>query len=376
METTPIRAALEKAFEQSGATVNEETTPEVQSSGVESSASDTPDTSINDDAEQKLIEKANKKAISGDESEEDNKKLSTETSNQPGDVKSKELPQQEKVSAPPVQIPEDVPPFWKAEDKAHWSKVPPEVRAIVKKYEDGRNAALTRYKQVINEKIGQWSDAGFDEVFPKERLQALALEQKTPAQATAGLWAWNDYLETNPHEAVLEIMDRYEMTPEDLYNYRMGTPAPQQPPHDPRVDQLLADQAQAQEAIQKQQLKAQLDAFGSEAQNGKALRPYWNEVKPYIQANLPLVYAENPEYTDYEALHAAYERACYANPQVRTKLVQTNNQVKFSDEKTQRAKEAASASISGSSSQSAEQPKTAKTVRDALKMAAAQHGLR
>lgn len=375
MEPTPIRAALEKAFEQSGVQINEESAPEVRSDSVEPSAPDTPDTSIDDDAEQKAVTKAESKAVSGDESTEDAKKLSAEAKSEPSNEPSKELPKQEKISAP--EIPNDVPPFWKAEDKAHWSKVPPEVRAIVKKYEDGRNAALTRYKQVINEKIGQWSDASWDEVFPKERIRALQIEGKTPAQATAAFWAWNDYLEEDPTNAILEMMDKYELTAEQLHYARQGQPPKQAPQTDPRVDQLIAQQEKSQKDMQTQALKAQLDAFGAEQQNGKALRPYWNEVKPYIQANLPLVYAENPEYTDYEALHAAYERACYANPQVRTKLVQpTNTQVKFSDEKTQRAKEAASASISGSSSQSAEQPKTAKTVRDALKMAAAQHGLR
>lgn len=367
MADPKVREALEKAFADSGNNFEKE--EPISTPPVEDTSSDTPDTSINDDAEAKFV--------SGDETKEDTQKLSTEARSEPRDAKSSKEPQAKDTPSAQPSVIEDAPNFWKPEDKAAWAKVPPEIRSTLKKYEDGRNTALARYKQVINDKIGQWADTSFDAVFPQERLRSLQMEGKTPAQATAGLWAWNDYLEENPHEAILEMMDRYEMSPEDLYNYRQNNGIPQyqqqQQFQDPRVDQLIQQNEQAQQAIQTAQLKAQLDAFGSEQQNGKALRPYWNDVKPYIQSILPLVYAENPSYTDYEALHAAYERAAYANPQVRTKLGNTNTQVKFSEDKTQRAKEAASASLTGSTSRTAEPPKTGKTARDALAMAWSEH---
>lgn len=358
-EKTTVREALEKAFEDTGNNFEEkeDTTPK------------TADTSINDAAEAKFV--------SGDESEEDTRKLDAESRGYSGNERRSKEPQREAARTDTVPtIPEDAPNFWKAEDKAIWSKVPPEVRPILKKYEDSRNAALARYKQAINDKVGQWADASFDEIFPQERMRALSIEGKTPAQATAALWAWNDYLEEDTAGAIAEIMARYELSPEDIYEYQEYGQVPQYQPQvfqDPRVDELLAQQQQQAEAAQAQQIKAQLDAFGSEQQNGKPLRPYWNEVKAYIHSILPLVYSENPSYTDYEALHAAYERAAYANPQVRTKLVNTSTQVKFSEDKTQRAKEAASASLTGSTSRTAEPPKTGKTARDALAMAWSEH---
>lgn len=356
-----IREALEKAYEGTGNNFEPKEEP-VEASAVESEGPP-PDTSQDDTAAQE--------AISGDESKEDIKKADSEAPSPKRDAKGGKEPQKEDLKVTPPTPLEDAPTFWKAEDKVAWAKVPPEIRSVLKKYEDSRNAALARYKQVINDKVGQWADASFDEVFPQERMRALQIEGKTPAQATQGLWAWNDYLEQSPHEAILEMMDRYELTPEDLYNHRMGNPiqAQQQTFQDPRVDELIQQNQQFQQQQEASKIKNALDAFGNEQANGKPLRPYWNDVKPYIKSILPLVYQENPSYTDYEALHAAYERAIYANPSVRTKLVNTGTQVKFSDEKTLRAKEAASASLTGSSSRTAEPPKTAKTARQALERA-------
>ena len=371
---TKLRESLEKAFQEHDAKVEEPASTQEASSEPESqdNQNEAPPERAATTSDSKDV--APPKAVSGDESNEDIKKLSADSKGEKPDAPSSKEPQQ--TTPPPSEIPQDVPPFWKAEDKAVWAKVPPEVRQIVRKYEDGRNAAVTRFKQIINEKIGQWSDVSWDALFPKERIRALQIEGKTPAAATASLWAWNDYLEENPAAAILELMNEYGLTPEQVHHYQSnGVPVQAPPPTDPRVDKLIADQQQQTEQQQVSLIKQQLDAFGGERNaQGAPLRPHWNEVKAYIKQILPVVYSENPDITDYEALHSAYERAVYANPQVRTKLVNTNNnQVKFSDEKTQRAKEAASASLTGSSSRTAEQPKTARTARDALGMAWAEH---
>lgn len=374
MAENSARAALEKAFEHSGHNFEEKSEP-VQSSGVDDSPS-TVDTSLNDDAVAKHIAKA-KTSVSGDEGDDDAKKIIADSKSEPGNENGGKEPSVKSPPTPPVQV-EDAPQYWKAEDRAAWAKVPAELRPILKKYEDMRNAGFARLKQAANEKIGQWADASFEAVFPAERMRAIAMEQTTPAAATAALWAWNDFLSESPAEAILEMMDRHELTPEMLYHHRQGNPVQQraEPYQDPRIDQLIEQQKQAAQMAQAQQTKAALDAFGAEQANGKALRPHWNDVKLEIKHILPLVYSQNPDLNDYEALHQAYERAVYANPQVRTKLVTQNNQVKFSDDKTARAKDTATASLSSSSSRAAEPPKTAKTVRDALNLAADQHGLR
>lgn len=308
-------------------------------------------------------------AVSGDEAKKDLEKLATDAKSEPGNEKSPQIdaPKQEAQ----VASIEDAPPFWKSEHKALWAKITdPEVRKIIKENEAGRNRLTQHLKQVVNERIGQWADHKFEDVFPPERMRALALEGKTAAQATDALWAWNDYLEENPHAAIAEMMERYGVTPQDVHAHIQGAPVQQQQaPEDPRIKELL-DWREKQETLIKQtRIRQELDAFGAEIENGKPLRPYWTEVKKYIKGILPLVYSENPDISDYEALHKAYEMAAYANPQVRAKLNGTQqNTVRFDAEKTQRAKEAAS-SLPSSSSNSAELPKTAKTARDALNMA-------
>jgi len=243
-----------------------------------------------------------------------------------------------------------------------------------------RNRAVAQYKQAANEKIGQWADASWDEVFPKERIRALALEGKTPAAVTKSLWEWNDYLEEDTVGALIELAQRYNVTPDQLFadfNNPQRQSAPQMPQADPRVDHLMAVQERTAKEQEMMQIRNQLDQFGAEKDaTGKPKRPFWNDVKPYIKSILPLVYSENPYITDYEALDDAYNRAVYANPQVRTKLTSTTQiPVKFSEAKTQQAKEAA-VSLTGSSSRTAEPPKTAKTARDAIEMAWREHSRR
>jgi hypothetical protein len=360
-ETSPLRQALTKAFEEVEGKQNEaeQTEPEVTEQPPESTPVE----------------------VSGDETNEDIKKVSSDLGSDAADEtgKAKQPPKEVQPAKQPIQVSEDAPPFWKAEDKVLWAKVSPEVRTALKKYEDMRNAAVARYKQAVNDKIAQWSDASWDEVFPPERVRALRLEQKTPASATKALWEWNDYLEEDPVGAIIELAKRYDLSPDDLTRDFDSAPSAQQsaPLRDPRVDELIANQQQTAKQQEIAQLRAQLDMFGSEKDaSGKPLRPFWNDAKSYIKSILPLVYSENPYITDYEALHEAYNRAVYANPQVRTKLTSTTNtQVKFSDEKTQKAKEAA-ISLTGSSSRTVEPPKTARTAREAIEMAWREHSSR
>ncbi len=345
---SPEREAISKALEESGVSFDDENnatqeaTPEPKE---DPDFAEVPDSPEDKQAESSQGEQKSPKSPEG--------------KNDP----APEVPQQ----AAPA---EDAPQFWKQEHKALWNKIPPEAHKIIKEYEAGRNKLAAQLKQAVNEKIGQWQSANFTESFPPERLNALKRENITPGQATESLWAWHDYLEESPIDAIRELMDRYEIDLDTLGNpHHQPAYQPQQSFTDPRVDELIANNERQQQEIQTAHIKRQLDVFGAElGQNNTPLRPYWNEVKPYIKQNLPLVYSENPDISDYDALHKAYEIAVYANPSTRAKLNNTAQPTKFDAEKTQRAKEAAS-SLSSSSSRTAEQPKKAKSVRDAIEMA-------
>lgn len=370
MAENKAREAIEKAFEEHNAVPEGEAVESSVSENEAEVVSESPDVS------------EPSQSVSGDESKADVEKAASDVGSTPGDAARAQGDQRTQSSGvtAPVAV-EDAPPFWKPEHKALWGKITdPEIRKVIKENEAGRNRLTQHLKQVVNEKIGQWSGANFDEVFPAERMRALAIEGKTAAQATEALWAWNDYLEESPHAAIAEMMERYGLTAEDVHNFKQGQPVQQQAPQeDPRIAELLKWREDQEGAVKNARIRAQLDAFGAENENGKMLRPYWNEVKKYIKGILPLVYSENPDITDYEALHKAYEMAAYANPQVRAKLSNGNgtngngnNTVRFDAQKTQRAKEASS-SLPSSSSNTAELPKTAKTARDALDMAWKEH---
>jgi hypothetical protein len=103
------------------------------------------------------------------------------------------------------------------------------------------------------------------------------------------------------------------------------TPQPQQQQfRDPRVDQLLASQAREQQqraARETQQLETTVTRWLDEADaQGNPKRPYLGDVMSEMSMMIPQLRAADPSLTEVQALEAAYERAIWANPEIRAVL--------------------------------------------------------
>jgi hypothetical protein len=107
-----------------------------------------------------------------------------------------------------------------------------------------------------------------------------------------------------------------------------GQPQPQpgQQPQafrDPRVDQLLAQQNRERQENAQQQTESTVTRWMNEVDaQGQPKRPYLADVINEMSALVPQIRQADPTLSHAQALDAAYDRATWAHPEIRTLLAQ------------------------------------------------------
>jgi hypothetical protein len=155
------------------------------------------------------------------------------------------------------------------------------------------------------------------------RRQAWAMNGMTEASALNQLLALSDFAGRDPAGFIQYIAENNGVDLEELV---LG-----QDPVDPQyaaMQREIAELRSHNEQAAQQQMQERhnqtvqgIVAFASEkGQDGKPLRPYFdelgNDVLPFISA----VQAQNPNMPHRQILQEAYDRACWGSPTVRTKM--------------------------------------------------------
>jgi hypothetical protein len=160
----------------------------------------------------------------------------------------------------------------------------------------------------------------------------IEAEGGTPERAVADLLRTAAIFRTGSlqqkYQAVANICQQFGLDPSVLTGGAL--PPEQQREHqaqqfrDPRVDQLLAQQHQADQQRQSReqaQTAGAIETFMAELdEGGNPRRPYLNDVIPDMAAMLPALLQANPTLTHAQALEEAYTRATWAHPEVRALL--------------------------------------------------------
>lgn len=126
---------------------------------------------------------------------------------------------------------------------------------------------------------------------------------------------------------------------------------------------------------------SEIQAFADEKDaSGQSLRPHFETVRPEISKLIPLIQADNPNWSVRQVMDAAYTKAIRLNDDVFSK-VQSEKAEKdrLAREATDRAQKAklAQKSLTGGSPVGDSQQKPAKnqSVRDSIKLAMQEHGV-
>jgi hypothetical protein len=221
--------------------------------------------------------------------------------------------------------------------RTEWDKVPASIRAEIYRREqdflNGRDQLLPDaqlgkgLRQVIDPYMGM--------------IQA---EGGTPELAVADLFRTAAILRTGSQAQKLQVIatvaDQFRVDLTPLFNaiqqrngqQPTGQPQPNGQPaqpaqfRDPRVDQLLAQQQrERQEAANRetQTMEATVTRWMNEMDaQGQPKRPYLNDVINEVSALIPAIRQADPTLTHAQALDAAYDRAIWAHPEIRTLLAQ------------------------------------------------------
>lgn len=239
---------------------------------------------------------------------------------------------EEKNDQPSETAPEPVKPSaieapnsWSAEMKAKFGSLPPETQQYIAEREREAHTAITQKGEQIKafEPIRQALDQN-REVFIKNGV--------TEAEAISKYVAADRFLESNPVEAIKWLAEGYGV---DLRQFANGNPQQdqsQQPSGE--VLQLRRELAEIKNSLtarERSEQQAQTATVAQTIEKFASDNPYFSEVEDELMGLIPVIKSKEPSLSYNEVLQKAYDRAVYANPDVRQRL--QADQQKASDEK-------------------------------------------
>lgn len=241
------------------------------------------------------------------------------------------------------------PPGWSPLAKSEFDKAHPAIREAVIKREEEVNRGLSKlaeYKGLDNY-VSMARSAGTD--LPTALERYVAAEQ---------------FLEKSPEQGLLWLAQTYGVTPQRLMQAMGGQQVPQpETPYQtglgqaqpdfipPAVQQQLAAISQTVESLQQDRISARMEQVNSALESflndpaNKYAENVAGEMEPLIKARR----ASNPKEAYSDTLKWAYQKASWANDEVRELLIKERDETKTRQqaEAVQKAR-AASRSVVGS----------------------------
>lgn len=254
------------------------------------------------------------------------------------------------------------PSSWSATAKAQFAALDPVVQQEVLKREKDIEQGKAQWDQKA-ERFNQF------EAVLSPRREKLALKGISELQEIQALHAASDLLDRDPIQGIQYLMRQYGVTPA---HFGQQAQQPQLPPEIQgltnqvtALQQQLTQQQADQASRAKAELEGQIAAFAADPKY-----PYFDNLKPEMAALLQAGIASD--------LPDAYQRAAYANPEVRT-LLQKEEQTKALNtaQKAAAVAKAKSASVSVTGSPSGaggSKPNGAGSIEDDIRAAFAEAG--
>lgn len=254
-------------------------------------------------------------------------------------VAEKEAPEApETPDQPSIQKPEpaqsssaiEAPPSWSAEQAAKFATLPPEVQKYVHQRETeatqliSRQGAELKSYQPIREVYGALNSWGVPQGREAEVVQSWA-----KAQAI---------LDNNPGEGIKWLAQSYGLDLAQLAGQPKSVDTPSGVDDlfkDPRVDALeqryqrkIAELESQQQRItghltaREQAEESQRIGYANKAiQKFSTDKPYFAQLKEDLEHEVPFIRQREPGLPLEQVLEKAYDRALYANPQIRERVL-------------------------------------------------------
>lgn len=321
-------------------------------------------------------------AMKGDEPEGDSDAPVVETTEESPAKETQQdaAPPKEEQAAAPEETPEPkvipAPIGWSDEAKAHFAQLPPELQQIVADRESQRDADHGRKSQEIADQRSRLE--ALDRVVTPDVRQFWQMHGMSEDQGIARLLAAQQRLNNDPARGLMELAQSYGVDLSKLTQTNRRPVDPTVAALQQQVQQLtnqLQSSTQQQKTQQATATEQTITRWAQQAgDDGKPLHPHFAAVEQDMMGIIPALKRSNPSLTHQELLDQAYERAVYANPDIRSSLIdaqvreaQAKREAKAKAD-AQKAK-AASASVSSDTSDAPSTPIDHASVRDAVKAA-------
>jgi hypothetical protein len=262
------------------------------------------------------------------------------------------------------------PRSWSAEEKAEFTKLPPEIQRTLSRREADRDRLLTQKANELAREKRRFDE--LDRVLEPHR-QEMHLAGMSEAQGIARLIAAHESLKRNPAQAIAWLAKEYGADLNSLNKPDTTDPTVRQLQQ--QVQQLTAQlqgHSQAQTQEREMTVLQEIERFATEAKDGKPLRPHWEAVAGDMPALIQIVRGQNPHLSTREVMQEAYDRAVWANPEIRESLRKSEAeqaQAKQRAEQAAAAERARKAAVSVSGAPGGSSAKAPETVRGALEQA-------
>jgi len=243
--------------------------------------------------------------------------------------KISDQPQEAKVDAPAPTQAVTPPTSWSQDAKAVWASLPPAVQQAVLKREQEASTGIKSYADKLKAAETLQGVIG-------PRAQMLAAQYGTPEKGLETLFQLSDFASNDPAGFV-----RWFAQQRGIALDQLGTMQPtQSAPVDPhlaatqqrlgQLEALLISQQRAEQERQTAELNSRIDAFKSDPKNShfEELR---QDMAKLIQGGLA------------SDLSDAYEKAMWANPTVRAKVIESQRATEEATRKAEAEKKATEA---------------------------------
>jgi hypothetical protein len=269
----------------------------------------------------------------------------TEETNTPSDLPKSEG--SEPASSPAIAAPHS----WSADVKAKWASLPPEVQEYVAQREKETHTKITQQGNELRAFLP------VREVYEHIRSQGIPAGREPEVIAN---WARAQaFLDNNPVEGLKWLAQTYKVDLSQLSG------VPQKPTdtqaiddlfRDPRLDKIapeigelkgqvtqLQRQLQAGRYAEQARQQATVETIISEFSNRDDVKDLWTDLEPDIVVEIEAIKAQEPSLPYEKMLEKAFDRAKWANPSIRSRILDAQAQKEREAQEAARKKEQAEA---------------------------------
>lgn len=242
----------------------------------------------------------------------------------PLDGKAEGQPAVDAKPAEPAKPSVPPPQSWTAEAKAQWAKLPPEAQAYVSQREADAHKAISQLGQTVK---------SFE---PLARIitphaDRIASVGDTPAAYIEKMFAADQYLSRDPVNAIKWLADSYKVDlnaladpfalPADPQSQQLNAQLSAAFQEIDQLKRMLNDTRQVVHGRETQEQMARQSQVESTIESFAADKPDFDSLETEILTLIPAVKKSKPDLSHKDVLQEAYDRARWANPATRQKLI-------------------------------------------------------